>query len=204
MTQGGDPAVERVTYEEPTWVDYLTLYPLIPIGLVTITCRLFWFMIRSPIRSALKVLNPPTPRELIDNAFVVLQERMHAHGFCRDGRKRQLVRHRNGRTERIGYSAGKYNVSGGTAEFGVWFEVTAPSHPFSLTWRSGENALWDENTGGLNIVVCLEQLWLIPDVIDPYRSYFDMYPRFLRSARTQKAAKLTEKLGLRWFEIDRA
>lgn len=190
-----EPWFGLVTYEKPTWLEYTVHAALLPIIFAHLCFGLFWLIFSAPIKQAFRDPRAPLPRELIDDAFIVLIERMKPHGFVREEKKRQLVRSREGGIDRIGYSARKYNERGLRAEFSIWLSTSAPSFPFSIPWQSGELVTKNESLDGLEISIDLGSLRLIQTAL-----IIDLYPSFRRAARTRKAAELVEKLGLPWFQ----
>jgi hypothetical protein len=194
-----EPHIGLVTYEGPTWLDRIIDAVLLPIIFTHLCFQLFWFMASAPIKQAFRQRDAPLPRELIDDAFSVLEVRMIPHGFVREGKKRQLVRHRDGTIDYVGYSARKYNERGLRAEFWIWLTTSAPSVPFRIAWRSGEVVIKNEDLDGLEITVDVGYLRLVP-----ISTIIDLYPIYRRSARARKAANMVLKLGLPWFQKTRA
>ena len=195
MSFADEEYVRLVTYEKPTWLDYTINAVLFPFIFAHLIFGLFWFIFSAPIRQAFQEPDAPLPRELIDDAFTILMDRMKPHGFVREGKKRQLVRKRDGSIDRVGYSARKYNERGLRAEFSIWLSTSAPPVPFSIPWRGGEFVIKNEGHDGLEITIDVGYLRLIP-----IATVIDLYPSFRRAARTRKAAEMVEKLGIPWFQ----
>ncbi|WP_086608033.1 hypothetical protein [Erythrobacter donghaensis] len=194
-----EPQFGLVTYQKPTWFDLVVSAVLFPIIFTHLCVGLFWLIFSSPIKQAFPERDAPLPRQLIDDAFIVLEQRMNAHGFVREGKKRQLVRSREDAIDRIGYSARKYNERGLRAEFSIWLSTSAPLTPFIIPWRSNEFVTKSEDSDRLEIQIDPGYLRLVP-----IATVIDLYPSYRRTARAQKAAKLVEKLGLSWFQKSRA
>lgn len=190
-----EPRFGLVTYEKPTWFDLVVSAVLFPIIFTHLCFGLFWLIFSVPIKQAFRERDAPLTRQLIDDAFTVLEQRMKAHGFVREGKKRQLVRSREDAIDRIGYSARKYNERGLRAEFSIWLSTSAPLVPFSIPWRSNEFVVRNESLDGLEITIDVGYLKLIPRA-----TIIDLYPSFRRAARAHKAAEIVEKLGLPWFQ----
>lgn len=199
MEDGFDPFRDRVIYEKPTWFDRCVDIALMLIVFPQVVVSLFVFIFGILIREAFREPDAKLPREIIDDAFTVLEDRMKVHGFVREGRKRQLVRTEDRRTDRIGYAARRYNERGLTAEFSIWLSKTAPPPPIQIPWRSGALVVVDEKTGILTVEVDIHSLSLIPTVFP----YINLYPRFLRTWRVQAAANMVERRALPWLSSDR-
>lgn len=199
MLDTQDPLYGRVIYERAYWFDLLIDWILWPFLMAELLVTFVWFMFfELLLRDFFREPDARPPRELIDDAFVVLEKELKPHGFAREGKKRQLIRHRDGKTSRVGYSANKYNERGVRAEFTIWFSKTAASEPVNVPWRSNVVVLADESTGELEIHgnVRSIRLW-------PTETKFDLYPRFRRSARIRQAAQMVENLVLPWLDSDR-
>lgn len=192
------PYSDRVIYAKPSWIDMIVHLGTLPVILAQECLELFWLIFGDPIRRAFREPDAPLPSKLIDDAFAVFESRMEAHGFVRDGKKRQLVRVTPDGRDRIGYASGKYNERGLRAEFSIWLSATASPGPVRIPWRSGELMVKDQESGDLTVQVNLGNLRAIPRPIE-----IDLYPRFRRSARTRKAAKMLEDQALPWFEAKR-
>lgn len=198
MTEGQDHTDDLVVYEKPTWSELVIHLGLLPIELAILVCYLFWLVLGIPVRQAFREVDAKPPRVLVDHAFALLEARMKNHGFVREGKKRQLLRCEGGISDRIGYSLGNYNEKGLSAEFHVWFSTTAPPPPIRIRWRSGDMVLRDPESGDLTIETSIDSLQLIQRVPG-----VNLYPRFLRTYRMNKAAKLAERRSLPWFEAKR-
>lgn len=97
-----EPDFGFVTYQKPTWLDLTFSVALFPIIFSHLCFGLFWLIFSAPIEQAFRERDAPLPRKLIDDAFIVLEDRMKSYGFVREGKKRQLVRHRDGAIDRVG------------------------------------------------------------------------------------------------------
>ena len=185
---------ERVIYLKATWLEIAFHLVKIPFVLTRSALTIGWLILGEPFRQYFREPEATQPRMLIDEAFSVLADRMKVHGFVREGRKRQLKRTRGDATDRIGYSARKYNESGLSAEFSIWLSTTATELPVRLAWSDGEVAFEDPITGEVSIEVDLGKLKSIgfPIIIN-------LYPRHRRAARIIHAANLVERLALPWF-----
>lgn len=141
---------------------------------------------------------PPKSKQLLDEAFLAIKERLEREGFKQVARKRKLQRSRDGVEAVVELSAGKYNGTGQIAEFSIYLTRISSELPpnhinHDLIWVSHI-----QERGEWKAEVDLGQLRIPPRVFAP-----NLAPRLRRKARIRRAVRLLERCALPWLEAGR-
>lgn len=163
-------------------------------GVISVYKGLLYLVIDGILIRLSPELNPPKPKELLDEAFQAIKARLEREGFTQVPRKRVLKRSKDGVEAIVDFGAGKYNETGVNAQFYIYLERTSSARPPN---HINHDMIWISRvaeTGQWKAQVDLGQLRLLPRVFGP-----NIAPRLRRKARTRRAISMIERHALPWF-----